>query len=341
MITPLKQLIFSGVTRLDIGWLQKMSPLRLLSPYHHLVADEPVPYITPLYSYKNSRQFETDLDFMLRHFQPLRLGEIVEGRHLTLPKNKKGMLVCFDDGLRQAYEVAAPILLRKGVPAALFVVPEFVDNKTLFYNLKKGWMLHLLTGRNGGKEIFPQAARLLGRPIRNTSHLSYAIRNIDYRQPHLIEELSQLLDIDWASFVREYRPYMTVAQIKDWLSKGLDVGAHSIDHPLYADLPLDQQINQTLGSVDWVSTIFSPGYRAFAFPHVDRGVKDDFFRRMNPPHAPGLIFGNNTGMQEKHDFVLHRFIGENPAVPIEKMVKAVLAYSAFRKAIGRPYVRRS
>ncbi|WP_431217293.1 polysaccharide deacetylase family protein [Puia sp. P3] len=32
-------------------------------------------------------------------------------------------MICFDDGLRQVYETAAPILLRKGVPAAFFPQP--------------------------------------------------------------------------------------------------------------------------------------------------------------------------------------------------------------------------
>jgi hypothetical protein len=46
-------------------------------------------------------------------------------------------------------------------------------------------------------------------------------------------------------------------------------------------------------------------------------------------------------MRETRLGVLHRYIGEDPARPAGAMAKSVLAYSTFRKLIGRPYVHRS
>src|ERR1700744_2974044 len=79
--TPLKRLskrlYFSGISALPVRLLQNRSPLPLLSPYHHLVSDEPVPYIEPLYDYKDTRRFETDLGLLLPHSQPLPLEEVL------------------------------------------------------------------------------------------------------------------------------------------------------------------------------------------------------------------------------------------------------------------------
>src|ERR1700712_2022896 len=141
-MTPvIKRLGFAGLSALNLEWLKKISPIGVVSPFHHLVADEPVPYIDTLYPYKNSRQFEADLDYFLKNFRTLTLPEVIQQAATGRPFDKPGFLLCFDDGLRQVYETAAPILLRKGVPAAFFLNSAFVDNKDVFYNFKKGLIL--------------------------------------------------------------------------------------------------------------------------------------------------------------------------------------------------------
>src|SRR5580692_7550514 len=115
----LKQLSYSAVATLNTRSLQKWSPIDVIIPFHHLVSDEPVPYIQSLYAFCNSRQFEAGLDYLLRNFQALTLPEVIqrqrEQEHFRgsqqyeelsghQERRKKGFLLCFDDGLRQVYE---------------------------------------------------------------------------------------------------------------------------------------------------------------------------------------------------------------------------------------------
>jgi peptidoglycan/xylan/chitin deacetylase (PgdA/CDA1 family) len=365
---PLKCLSFSGAAALGIEWLKKKSPLNILIPFHHLVSDEPVPAIERLYSFKNSRQFEEDLDYLLRHFKPVSVSDIIDREKSGIPFKDQRFLLTFDDGLRQVYEVVAPILWRKGVPAALFVNPSFVDNKELFYDLKKGLLLDKLAGFAGLAVQPPDTSRLTGYPSRlppglrpleqilaeagnifgqvffSCAELETAVRSIHYLNKGLADKLGCLLELDFESFRREKKPFMTKEEIKTLAGKDFFIGAHSIDHPLYSLVGLQEQLRQTLESVDWVAGIFGQSYRIFAFPHVDTGVSHGFFQQLmgaeTSPSALDLILGNSTGMMEKHPRVLHRFIGENPAIPAEKMVKAVLAYSILRKNLGKSYVKR-
>jgi len=333
-----KNALLSFLRLLNIRWLQRHAPLPVLLPYHHLVSDEPVPYIDPLYAYKNTRLFEKDLDWLLRHFRPVSITDIL---HQT-PSAPNSFLLCFDDGLRQVYEIALPILLRKGVPAALFVNPSFVGNKTLFHDIQKGWLLHQLSRRTPRPAVITEACRMLRCRTSSAGNLRDAIYAIGYDTKSVLEPLAGLLDVRWDEFIRDYRPAMTMPEIRTWIAKGMAVGAHSMDHPLYSRIPLAEQLTQTLDSMDWVSDNLGIPYRAFAFPHVDAGVGEAFFQKLfsasRPPH---LVFGNSTGMREAHPGVLHRYIGENPARPAGAMEKSVLAYSTFRQFIGRPYVRRS
>jgi peptidoglycan/xylan/chitin deacetylase (PgdA/CDA1 family) len=350
MIRVIKRIGFAGISTLNIEWLKKRSPLEVVSPFHHLVSDEPVPYIEKLYAFKNSAQFEADLDFFLRHFHPFTLEEIIQHIRTGRPFDKKGFLICFDDGLRQVYETAAPILLRKGVPAALFLNSAFVDNKDIFYNFKKGLILDKFDRSNVSNNLLQEAARVLAQntdaitqfQTGTIPQLRSAIRSINYLNRRLVDELGPLFGIDFEEFRLRQRPFMTTPEIKELIAKGFAIGSHSIDHPLYALLPLDEQVRQTRESTDWVIKTFGLPYKTFAFPHIDTGVGHAFFQHFVDPAAPqmDLLLGNSTGMLERNPRVLHRFIGENPYIPIDRMVKSVLAYSAIRKQLGGGYVQR-
>ena len=70
-------------------------------------------------------KFEAFCQFFRKHFRVVRLSEQVagcrEGRHMG------GTLsITFDDGYRDNFEVAAPILRRLGLPAAFFVATGFI-----------------------------------------------------------------------------------------------------------------------------------------------------------------------------------------------------------------------
>lgn len=342
MIQVIKRLGFAGITALDMEWLKKRSPIGVIAPFYHLVSDKPVPHIDKLYPYQDSRQFEANLDQLLRHFQPLSLDDIIRQQQTGRPFEKKGFLISFDDGLRQVYETAAPILLRKGVPAALFLNPSFVDNKDIFYNFKKGLILDRLDKTINSEKFLGPASGAFGQKFDTVPQLRSAIRSVNYLNRQIMDALGPLFDLDFDSFRQEQKPFMSTEQIKELIAKGFGVGSHSLDHPLYSLLSPDEQLRQTRQSTDWVINTFSPPYRVFAFPHVDTGVGHDFFRQLTNPHHPelDLILGNSTGMQEQHPRVLHRFIGENPAIPPTTMVKSVLVYSALRSALGRPFVRR-
>src|ERR1700754_987189 len=176
MTSTLKRIGFTAMSAMPIEWLKKTSPIEVVSPFHHLVSDEPVPYIEKLYAFKNSRQFEADLDFFLRHFHPFSLEEVIRQVQSGRPFEKKGFLICFDDGLRQVYETAAPILLRKGVPAALFINSAFVDNKDVFYNFKKGLLLDCLDNNRIADSLLQEAGRILDQKIDSLPQLRIAIR---------------------------------------------------------------------------------------------------------------------------------------------------------------------
>ena len=72
--------------------------------------------------------------------------------------------------------------------------------------------------------------------------------------------------IDWKQYLSEQQPYMTYAQIRELQQRGFDFGCHSIDHPHFESLSLEQQLEQTLGCDQALRAHISLPHRLFSFP---------------------------------------------------------------------------
>jgi peptidoglycan/xylan/chitin deacetylase (PgdA/CDA1 family) len=78
--------------------------------------------------------FEQHLDWIGRHFRFVDVDEIGVAAQSGRPFDQPVAAVTFDDGYRDIYENALPVLKRKGIPAAAFVVTDLVG--------RSGWQVH-------------------------------------------------------------------------------------------------------------------------------------------------------------------------------------------------------
>jgi peptidoglycan/xylan/chitin deacetylase (PgdA/CDA1 family) len=99
----------------------------LVLGYHRVVDDYAAVARTEMPSMLTSAaMFERHLDCIGRHFTFATLDDI--GAHIASgrPFDRPVAAVTFDDGYRDVYEHAYPVLQRKGIPAAVFVVTDLV-----------------------------------------------------------------------------------------------------------------------------------------------------------------------------------------------------------------------
>jgi peptidoglycan/xylan/chitin deacetylase (PgdA/CDA1 family) len=99
----------------------------LVLGYHRVVDDFEAEAKVEMPSMLTSRaMFERHLDCLGRHFEFVSLDEIGDHLQSGLPFKKPVAAVTFDDGYQDVYEQALPVLERKGIPAAMFVVTDLV-----------------------------------------------------------------------------------------------------------------------------------------------------------------------------------------------------------------------
>lgn len=290
--------------------------IQLVLPHWHVVSAQEIAHVSGIYKFRDIKQFKEDIEFFLRFYTPVSLQDIIKNLEGFGRLPKRCFMPTFDDGFCEVYDIVAPVLSEKGIPAVFFLITSTIDNHELCYPQKKSLLINKLASLADSTTKREVKKILFNAKIDGTD-LASQIRNIYYRQRHLLDKLGTLLGYDFNAYVTSERPYLTSLQITHLMKNGFDIGAHSIDHPLYSELTLDEQLVQTLGSMKWLSKKFQYHCQAFAFPYGDTGISQEFFQRSFSDGSLKISFGIGGIKNRYFTKNLSRFSMERTNLPAE------------------------
>ncbi len=290
---------------------------RVLLPFYHSVSNKKLPHIAHLYRVKTVEEFEHDLDFLLKIAKPIDLQTLI-----FHTKNKIGFAetvfhLSFDDGLREIYDIIAPILLEKKIPATIFLNSDFIDNKNLMFRNK----VSLLLEKKQDDKVFRKN-----------------ILNFKHSDTEKIDILLENKQINLAHFLEKKQPYLTTPQIQELHNQGFTFGAHSANHPEYRYIDFAEQIAQTETSLAKVKEITGSDLRCFSFPFNDIDVSLAFFERMNLD----ISFGSAGVKNDNAPNHLQRIAFEDneKALPAKQILASDYFYYHLRKMTPKATIYR-
>lgn len=303
---------------LPLGALTAISGQRFILPFYHIVSNNDCKHVKHLYRYKNTAQFESDLDYLARNYKPIA-AEDLEGVLQGKYKGQNIMLLTFDDGLREMYDVVAPILLHKGIPAVFFVNNDFIDNRDLMFR----YQVSLIIEQHGLNE--QESALLLS--ARNPAELD---RKLNGKYP-----------IDVNAFLKNEQPYMTGAQIKSLKQKGFTIGSHSLNHPYFEDIALNEQLRQVYPSLAMLEEDYGIKQKLFAFPFTDQGVTTQFFETIFAEKKVDFSFGGAGIKNDVHPRQIQRLTMEGWNATAEQILKADYLYYLLLMPLFKNKIKRA
>jgi peptidoglycan/xylan/chitin deacetylase (PgdA/CDA1 family) len=301
-----------------MGWVRPLSGVSLVVPFYHMVSDVHVPHVSNLYRFRTIAEFKSDVEFFASHFEPVTLNDIVEALNGTRTLSRCSFHLTFDDGFREMYDVVAPILQRAGVPATFFLNTAFLDGGGLAHYNALSVLLDRVQSLNSRGSA--RLESILPAPKSGCTTLRERMLSIGYAQKSLVRSLAEALDFDLDQYVREARPLLTSEQIASLLNKGFSIGTHSHDHPLYADLSLSEQLTQTRMSMELLERRFGVSPKAFAFPHNDSGVEDEFFKTVFSESLLDVSFGTSGLVAHFHPRNIERVSMEKTSAPASQIL---------------------
>lgn len=269
--------------------------------YHRFVAAN-----DPFFAGMPVEVFDRQIRFLSRYYQVVDLGQLMrrldEGGEI--PPNV--VALTFDDGYRDNYELAYPVLQRYGVPATIFLATGFVNRQELLWNDKVRYALK----HTNCQELILNFEGERRYPLQTSGQRLAAACDILYRFFHILHsEKLRLVDEICAQLkVRDFGELwdsmLTWKQIQEMNKAGISFGAHTVTHPILSRLPLDHAREEILQSKRNIEERLDAPVDLFAYP-VGRPV--DFneelksvVRKLGFRAAVSTIFGTNTADTDRY-----------------------------------------
>lgn len=234
---------------------------KLLILMYHRVLEEPDPLVDGNVQLST---FRWQMAVLKRHFNVLPLGEAVE-RLVRRSLPPRAACITFDDGYADNFEIALPVLKQCALPATFFVATGFLDggrmwNDSVIEAIRRfrGDRLDL---RSMGFDVYPTDTI---EARRNTIHT--LLNGMKYRP--LAERLRSVTKL--MELVGEELPdglMMRTDQVRSLYMQDMDIGAHTVHHPILARLPLKSAEAEIIEGRAQLQDIIGGAVKSFAYPN--------------------------------------------------------------------------
>lgn len=324
-----KKIIQTIASYIPFSFLKNISDNNIIFPFYHSVSNEYLPHIANLYNVKTTKQFENDLDFFLKNYEAIDIYSISENNNFS----KKKFILSFDDGLSQSINIIAPILLKKGIPAIFFINPYFIDNKELFYKFKISIIIDEISKNK-------EKLKIIENLFSTEKNIVNFLKKLDISDNKILDQIANYININFDDFLKIQKPYLSSNQIHQLQNHGFRIGAHSLNHPDFQRLNIEQQIFQTKESINFIQKNFREKLKLFAFPFSDYGVKKVFFEKIYSQNIADFTFATAGLKNDEFSRNFQRIPMENN-YSAKNSLKFELLYFALKKIINKNKIIRS
>lgn len=259
--------IGSGLIRGAGTLLSRRGPsASLLVLIYHRVLPTPDPMLP---SEPDAAAFAQHLELFAKNFTVLPLREAVARlRQGNLPA--RAVCITFDDGYANNYTVAMPLLRARGLPATVFVAPAYLNGGAMFndlvYEACRAAPVDIdLTEFGVAHAALTDAGariRAAQQVVDQLKYLAPAERLLAARR--LAARVNAMGGIDLM---------MTDAQVAEMSHQGIEIGAHTMTHPILARIPEAEAHDEIVQSRRRLEEITGQPVLSFAYPN-GRPVRD-------------------------------------------------------------------
>jgi peptidoglycan/xylan/chitin deacetylase (PgdA/CDA1 family) len=222
-------------------------------------------------------EFEAQLDYVAKWFKPISAGDLIAALTDRKPLPKNSVLLTFDDGYRNNVTHAAPILLKKGIPAVFHLATDYIGSRAILWTDEillrvLDWPEPTLTTPAGVFRLptigaWPERFRVARRISQACKPMPVACRN----------ELLALLRYKTAPFPSHYdsevHDFMDWGEARKLVQQGFELGSHTRSHPILTGLSVQALAGELSESRTTIEREIGCPCRTLAYPN---GSRDDY-----------------------------------------------------------------
>jgi peptidoglycan/xylan/chitin deacetylase (PgdA/CDA1 family) len=270
--------------------------------YHRLTTD-----YDPFFPGLPVQVFGEQVAYLVKHYCLVNLAELIRRIKNNEPIPRNAVALTFDDGYRDNYDLAFPILLKHRVPMTLFLATGFLNRQDVLWNDKvsfafkytKRRQLDLDWETKRHYELETQEQRLAA-----VSEILWFLRHIPHsRKLYLIQELLAQLEISDFEFL--WKSMLTWEQVRHMHKCGISFGAHTVTHPILSRIPLAEARHEITESKRTIEKELGSAVELFAFPAGTLADFNDDLKAILKDAgflgAVTTVFGTNTAATDLYE----------------------------------------
>lgn len=200
--------------------------------YHRIADKEPV--LDDGVVSASPAEFAEQMGMLRERATPLSIDQVADILRHRLPVPDNAVLVTFDDGYRDNWESALPILRRLGVPATFFVATGFIETGRLPWWDRISYITrHAPTGTiriryPANVDLRVDSAWDRHQAKRTLLRMCKHVYQLDFDRFFAGLEQAAGLVVDEAALAEGL--FMNWEQVRDLQQAGMDIGAHTHSH---------------------------------------------------------------------------------------------------------------
>lgn len=213
----------------------------LIITYHRIVEDK------TLFDYVTKKEFEKQMAYLARHYNVVSLEDYAKGA-------RNAVIVTVDDGYKDFYDNAYPVLKKLNIPATIFVSTKNVDTKNMFW-----W------------DKIEQAAMLTGiKQFKTEEGLVGLDRIFDYlksKDNKYREAYVKKLVTDSRISLGKQRIYLSWAELVQLVKSNISIGGHTANHTFLGKLSYKEQKKEIKDNIDRLNKKLQINAKTFGYPY--------------------------------------------------------------------------
>lgn len=284
---------------------------------------------------KTSRKtFETHLNYLTRNYNVIALGEAVSRLNSDGEFPPRSVVITVDDGYRDFYEIAFPVLKKLSVPATLYVVTDFIEgnrwiwtDKARFISLqtKRENVSFSINGKVIDRKFEGTESRLIAAGAINTELKKLS----DEAKDELLLDLSLELGVEIPELPPDELGPLNWEQAKMMEGNRIDIGSHTVSHPILTNTEGDRLASELERSRVVIQDRMQKENVHFCYPNGNVGK-----RERDAAEAAGYASAVTTEIrlcENKDDKFLIPRIDAEP--DLHRFVQATSGFDRFKSRI--------
>lgn len=264
---------------------------------YHRFSESPDPEPTVI----DAATFDWQVREIRRWFHPVTLGDYLKKVRETGIPTPRTAIITVDDGYKDFYETAYPILRKHGVRATFFVTVNFIEKKIWLWPDILRFALE-----NTREKIISFRFESIsfevptGDPesIRKEwgSLSDFCIRLDDDKKWDLISKLLAAARVDLPREpIGEYSP-VTWEQIREMKEEGIEIGSHTLNHPVLSKVRDERRLREEIdGSRRAIAERIGDHVATFCYTNSMPGdINDQVVQFVMEGGYEGAVFGTGT-----------------------------------------------